>query len=49
LTLSLGIAHYDPEASCTVTELIAQADGRMYQQKQARKAITLPLKKRREK
>jgi hypothetical protein len=29
--------------------LIAQADGRMYQQKQARKAITLPLKKRREK
>ena len=49
LSLSVGIAHYDPEAPCTVSELIAQADGRMYQQKQARKAITLPLKKRREK
>jgi diguanylate cyclase (GGDEF)-like protein len=35
LSLSLGIAHYDPEAPCTVSELIAQADGRMYQQKQA--------------
>jgi diguanylate cyclase (GGDEF)-like protein/PAS domain S-box-containing protein len=37
LSLSLGIAHYDPEAPCTVSEMIAQADGRMYQQKQARK------------
>jgi diguanylate cyclase (GGDEF)-like protein/PAS domain S-box-containing protein len=37
LNLSLGIAHYDPEAPCTIGELIAQADGRMYQQKQARK------------
>jgi diguanylate cyclase (GGDEF)-like protein len=37
LTLSLGFAHYDPEAPCTVSELIAQADGRMYQQKQASK------------
>jgi diguanylate cyclase (GGDEF)-like protein/PAS domain S-box-containing protein len=37
LSLSLGIAHYDPEAPCTVSELIAQADGRMYRQKQARK------------
>jgi diguanylate cyclase (GGDEF)-like protein len=37
LTLSLGIAHYDPEAPCTVSELIAQADDRMYQQKQASK------------
>jgi diguanylate cyclase (GGDEF)-like protein len=45
LTLSLGIARYDPEAPCTVNELIDQADGRMYQQKQEkkRKAITLPL------
>ncbi len=38
LSLSMGIAHYDPEAPCTVSELIAQADGRMYQRKQARKA-----------
>jgi diguanylate cyclase (GGDEF)-like protein len=37
LTLSLGIARYDPEAPCTVNELIAQADGRMYQQKRASK------------
>ena len=37
LALSLGIAHYDPEAPCTVSELIAQADSRMYQQKQASK------------
>jgi diguanylate cyclase (GGDEF)-like protein/PAS domain S-box-containing protein len=37
LSLSLGIAHYDPEAPCTVSEMIAQADGLMYDQKQARK------------
>ena len=37
LSLSLGIAHYDPEAPCTVNELIAQADSQMYQQKRARK------------
>jgi diguanylate cyclase (GGDEF)-like protein len=37
LTLSIGIAPYDPETHCTVSELIAQADGLMYQQKQARK------------
>jgi GGDEF domain-containing protein len=28
LSLSLGIAHYDPEAPCTINELIAQADGK---------------------
>jgi diguanylate cyclase (GGDEF)-like protein len=37
LSLSLGIARYDPEAPCTVSELIVQADGLMYHQKQARK------------
>lgn len=37
LSLSLGIAHYDPEAPCTVSEMIAQADGLMYQQKQEKK------------
>jgi diguanylate cyclase (GGDEF)-like protein/PAS domain S-box-containing protein len=36
LSLSLGIAHYDPEVPFTVSELIAQADGRMYLQKQER-------------
>ena len=39
LSLSLGISHYDPEAPSTVSELIAQADGLMYQQKQEKKGI----------
>jgi len=38
LNLSMGTACYDPEAPCTVSELIAQADGRMYAQKRDRKA-----------
>lgn len=38
LSLSLGIAHYNHEAPCTVSELISQADDRMYSQKQAGKA-----------
>jgi diguanylate cyclase (GGDEF)-like protein/PAS domain S-box-containing protein len=37
LSLSLGIAQYDPEAPCTLSELIAQADDRMYRQKQEKK------------
>ena len=37
LSLSLGVARFDPEASITVSELITQADERMYQQKQASK------------
>jgi diguanylate cyclase (GGDEF)-like protein/PAS domain S-box-containing protein len=48
LSISMGIAHYDPEAPCTVNEMIAQADGRMYRQKQARKAITIPLNRKKE-
>ncbi len=39
LTLSIGITRYDPEAPCTVSELIAQADGLMYDQKLTGKAI----------
>jgi diguanylate cyclase (GGDEF)-like protein len=39
LSLSLGIVHYDPEAPCTVSEMIAQADSLMYQQKQEKKGI----------
>jgi len=39
MTISLGIAHYDPKATCTISELIAQADSRMYQQKQEKKRI----------
>jgi diguanylate cyclase (GGDEF)-like protein len=37
LTLSMGVARYDPEVPCTVSELIAQADGLMYDHKQAGK------------
>jgi diguanylate cyclase (GGDEF)-like protein/PAS domain S-box-containing protein len=51
LSFSLGMAHYDPEAPSTVGEMIAQADGRMYQEKKEkkRKAITIPLNRRMEK
>ena len=36
LSISTGIVRYDPETPCTMSELIAQADGLMYTQKQAR-------------
>jgi diguanylate cyclase (GGDEF)-like protein/PAS domain S-box-containing protein len=37
LSISIGIARYDSEAPCTISELIAQADGLMYHQKQTKK------------
>jgi len=37
LNLSMGIARCDPGMPCTVSELIVEADGLMYSQKQARK------------
>ena len=37
MSLSMGIARYDPEAPCTLSKLIAQADALMYQQKHDRK------------
>jgi len=36
LTFSVGSARYDPEAPCSVTDLIKQADSSMYQQKQGK-------------
>jgi diguanylate cyclase (GGDEF)-like protein/PAS domain S-box-containing protein len=39
LSLILGYAHFDPEAPSSINDLIAQADGRMYQQKQEKKRI----------
>jgi diguanylate cyclase (GGDEF)-like protein len=36
LSLSMGVACFDPETPCALSELIAQADGLMYQQKQAK-------------
>jgi GGDEF domain-containing protein len=37
LCLSIGFAIYDPEAPCTVSELIARADESMYHQKKVSK------------
>ncbi len=37
LNLSMGIARCEPESPCSISELIVQADGLMYAQKQARK------------
>jgi len=37
LSLSVGVAHYDPKIPCTVANLIDEADRRMYQQKQSKK------------
>lgn len=37
LSVSLGIARYDPENPCTADELLAQADASMYQQKRSRR------------
>ncbi len=36
LSLSFGIAYYDPENPCSVEELLAQADKLMYEQKRQR-------------
>jgi len=33
LSLSIGIAHYNPESPCSMDELLAQADKSMYEQK----------------
>jgi two-component system cell cycle response regulator len=34
LSLSMGIAHYDPECPCSIDELLNRADTLMYEQKQ---------------
>jgi len=33
LSLSMGLARYDPERGCSIDELVAQADRAMYEQK----------------
>ncbi|MBI5640629.1 MAG: GGDEF domain-containing protein [Nitrospirae bacterium] len=40
LSLSIGIAHYDPEKPCTIDELLAQADRAMYEQKKKKQSGT---------
>jgi diguanylate cyclase (GGDEF)-like protein/PAS domain S-box-containing protein len=39
LSLSMGIAFYDPEHPCSVEELLNQGDKQMYKHKQAKKAF----------
>jgi len=36
LSISLGIATYDPKHPCTIDELLARADARLYEQKRSR-------------
>ena len=38
LSLSVGVTHYDPEAPCSIEELLSRADALMYEQKKRRKA-----------
>jgi two-component system cell cycle response regulator len=37
LSLSVGITRYDPDSPCTIDELLARADGLMYEEKRRRK------------
>jgi diguanylate cyclase (GGDEF)-like protein/PAS domain S-box-containing protein len=37
LALSLGISRYDPDKPCTLQDLLAQADRKMYQEKMSKK------------
>jgi diguanylate cyclase (GGDEF)-like protein/PAS domain S-box-containing protein len=38
VSFSVGVARYDPDRSCSLQELIAQADRMMYQQKSSKKS-----------
>ena len=42
LSMSVGIAHYDPEQPCSVEELLAEGDRMMYEQKKTRKRDISP-------
>jgi diguanylate cyclase (GGDEF)-like protein/PAS domain S-box-containing protein len=37
LSLSVGVTHYNPEAPCSIDELLSRADALMYEQKKRRK------------
>ena len=37
LSLSIGLAAFDPEHPCSIEELMAQADAAMYEQKQRKR------------
>jgi len=38
LSISVGVAHYDPERPCSIDELLHRADTLMYEQKRAKQA-----------
>ena len=38
LSISVGVAHYDPERPCSIDELLHRADTLMYEQKKAKQA-----------
>ena len=38
LALSLGVSRYDPDKPCSLQELLAQADRKMYQEKMSKKS-----------
>lgn len=40
LSMSLGIAYFDPENPCSVDELLAHGDRMMYEEKRLRKSVT---------
>jgi diguanylate cyclase (GGDEF)-like protein/PAS domain S-box-containing protein len=42
VSFSLGIVRYDPDNPCSLSDLLAMADRRMYQDKTARKAAAAP-------
>jgi len=39
LSLSMGIARYDPEHPCSIDDLLARADRLMYEQKQVNQKV----------
>ncbi|HWT83488.1 MAG TPA: diguanylate cyclase [Candidatus Methylomirabilis sp.] len=43
LSLSIGIARYDPEHQCSLEELLAQADAAMYEQKREKRKQQVPV------
>ena len=40
LSLSIGVARYDPEHACSVDELLAQADALMYEEKRRKREVS---------
>ena len=43
LSLSVGYSFYDPEEPCSIDDLLARADQRMYEQKRSKKDFSVPI------